>query len=77
MWVAALLRKSWVTHGSNRKAGRGQPASSAQEAHDTACALQFPELGKDEEQTCLHFFIGIEDDHPCAVMSEPRGQRQA
>src|ERR1700682_66051 len=53
-----------------------QPAR-AQEAHDTACDLQLPELGRDEEQALLHFFIGIEGDRACSVISEPRRQRQA
>jgi hypothetical protein len=52
-------------------------SARAQEAHDTACALQFPELGKDEEQARLHFFIGIEGDRACSVISEPRRQQQA
>ena len=49
----------------------------AQKAHHAACALQLPELGKDQEQTCLHFFIRIEDDGARSVMSKPGRQRQA
>src|ERR1700683_4622197 len=47
---------------SKDRSDRQRQSAPAQEAHDTACALQFPELGKNEEQTCLNFFIGIEDD---------------
>jgi hypothetical protein len=32
--------------------------------------LQFPKLGEDEEQTRLHFFIRIENDHAASIMSK-------
>ena len=66
-----------VRRRSEQRSNRQRQSTRTQEAHDTACALQLPELGKDQEQTRLHFFIGIEDDRACAVMSEPGGQRQA
>src|SRR5271170_933304 len=62
---------------SEDRSDRQRQSARAQEAHDTACALQFPELGKDEQQTRLHFFIGIEGDRARAVISEPSRQRQA
>ena len=58
---------------SEDRSDRQRQSARAQEAHDTACALQFPELAKDEEQTRLHFFIGIEGDRACSVISEPAG----
>jgi hypothetical protein len=65
-----------VRRRSEDRSDRQRQSTRAQKAHDTACALQFPELDKDEEQTCLHFFIGIEGNHTRSVMSEPGGQRQ-
>src|SRR3984893_4882857 len=59
------------------RSDRQRQSACAQETHDTARALQLPELGKNEEQTCLHFLVGIEDDHAGSVMSKPGGQWQA
>lgn len=55
---------------------RQRQSVGAQKAHHGPCALQFPELGEDQVQTCLHFFIRIENDGAGAVIGEPSRQRQ-
>jgi hypothetical protein len=57
--------------------GPATAIARTQEPHDTACTLQFPELGEDEEQTRLHFFIRIENDHAASIMSKSGRQRQS
>lgn len=62
---------------SKQRPNRQWQSVSAQKAHHAACTLQLPELGEDELQSCLHFFVRMENDGACAVIGEAAGERQA
>jgi hypothetical protein len=60
---------------SMQRPNRQWQSVSAQKAHHAACTLQLPELGEDQVEACLHFFIRMENDGACAIIGEAAGQR--
>ena len=75
---AVSLAPDHLVRGRSEQGPHRQRQSvGAQKAHHAARALQLPELGEDEVQARLHFFVRIEDDRAGAVIDEPGRQRLA
>src|SRR5215204_2959832 len=60
-----------------QRSNRQRQPARAQKAHHPTCALQLPELGKDEVKAGLHLVVRVEHNGACPVVDEPGRQRQA
>src|SRR5207245_867602 len=65
-----------VRRRPEQRSDRQRQPARAQKAHHATCALQLPELGEDEVQARLHFFVRVENDGTCPVIDKPGGQRE-